>query len=414
MTRTIQRQIKNLFKLIRGQPLSYPPLGSATLDADDVRLVRYWLKHPQDWYNIDQVNAFEKEFASWNGSRHAVAFMGGRVALTAAINALRMKPGDEVIVPGYTCVVVPNAFSYAGIRVVYSDIELETYGLDASLLQSKITPRTKAILIQHLYGLVCRDYEAILHFAHNNNLSIIEDCAHATGATYKGRNVGTRSDVAFYSAEQSKVFTTIQGGIAVTDSPEIAKNLREFSDKADFPSRHSITNLLYGVILNYYTFKHPHRWITRDFARLLYGKYKRPSTTPQELCGIQPVAYGQRMPAPLASLGCNQLAKLDMYNQRRREAATIWDHWARMHDFTPPLVIEHSVPVFLRYPLLVDKDMKQNIDWAKTELNVKAGVWFISHIHPTYVFLSDCPNAQYAVERCINFPCILRKIRDYK
>lgn len=153
---------------------------------------------------------------------------GGRVALSACIYALDLQPDGEVILPGYTCVVVPNAFSYAGVKTVYSDIELDTYGLDVSQIENKITNKTKAILIQHLYGLVCRDYEAIIDLATHHGLKVIEDCAHCTGAEYKGKKVGNLGDVAFYSSEQSKVFNTIQGGVAVTNNDLLAQRLRVF------------------------------------------------------------------------------------------------------------------------------------------------------------------------------------------
>src|SRR3989304_4500748 len=130
--------------------------------------------------------------ARGNVSRHAFAFLGGRVALSACIHALGLAPGDEVILPGYTCVVVPNAFHYAGVRTVYADIELETYGLDAARAEEKITPNTRAILLHHMYGLVCRDYEDILALARRRGIRVIEDCAQSTGAGFGCAKGGDR------------------------------------------------------------------------------------------------------------------------------------------------------------------------------------------------------------------------------
>src|SRR5262249_42952166 len=134
---------------------------------------------------------FENAFAKWNGSSYAFAFAAGRKALSACIYALGLQEGDEVIIPGYTCIVVQNAFDYVGVTTRYCDIELDTFGPELSSVASVITPRTKAILVQHLYGLVCRDYEGILDLARQRGLRIIEDCAHVTGATFRGRHVGT-------------------------------------------------------------------------------------------------------------------------------------------------------------------------------------------------------------------------------
>ena len=135
------KQAKNAVKLALGHPLMYPSLGSVTLDKDDVDIAREWISKSKHWYEPGLVDQYENEFARWNGSKYVFAFMGGRVALSACIYALDLKPGDEAILPGYTCVVVPNAFNYSGIKIIYSDIELETYGLDASLIEEKITSK---------------------------------------------------------------------------------------------------------------------------------------------------------------------------------------------------------------------------------------------------------------------------------
>jgi dTDP-4-amino-4,6-dideoxygalactose transaminase len=173
---------RGAWRCIKGQPLLYPEFGSQTIEADDIRLVRHALSNPASWDDTDAVEQFEREFARWNGSLSAFGFMGGRVALSACIHALGLRPGDEAVLPGYTCIVVPNAFSYAGVKVRYCDIELDTYGPDFDSLRSAITSKTKVLIVQHLYGLVARDFEKILDFAADRRISVIEDCAHASGA----------------------------------------------------------------------------------------------------------------------------------------------------------------------------------------------------------------------------------------
>lgn len=394
-------------RFARGGPLALPSLGSMTLDEDDVQLANNWLKEQKDWYRFDEIEQYHTTFAHWNGSAHAFSFMGGRVALSAIIEVLNLQPGDEVILPGYTCIVVPNAFRYAGIKTVYSDIELQTYGLDASLIEAKITPRTKAILLQHLYGLVCRDYEEILHIAHQHNLFVIEDCAHSTGAEFKGKKVGNWGDVAFYSSEQSKVFNTIQGGIVTTNNYELAIRLEEYSNRATFPDETWIDKQLHNVILNYYQFKHPQRWWRGDLVAWRLNDKQLISTTLEEERGIRPAHYGRKMPAPIAALGLNQLRKIDAYNERRRQTAHKWDQWCETHAYEKPFVKPGSIPVYLRYPVLVEPEKKQHRNWAVKELGVQPGVWFVSQLHPVPVVIKGCPNADTAVNQCINFPGIL-------
>ncbi len=384
-----------------------PSLGSMTLDKDDVRIARAWLKERSSWNDTGETREFAAEFARWNGSRHAYAFLGGRVALSACIDALGLLPGDEVIVPGYTCVVVPNAFQFAGVRVVYADIELDTYGLDAARAEEKITARTRAVMLHHLYGLVCRDYEAILDLARRHRLRVIEDCAHATGAEFRGRKVGNIGDVGFYSCEQSKVFNTVMGGIAVTNDDALGARLRSFFDAAPLPDQDSIDRHLRTLILNYYRFKHPRRWILAELAQRLYGDREIISTTEEEERGIRPAHYGQKMPAPVAAIGRNQLRKIDSYNVMRRQTARSWDRWCEGMRYRKPVVVDDSVPVFLRYPVMVEREKKRDVRWAEESLGVTPGVWFETNIHPVAAHVADCPNADAAVAGCINLPCLI-------
>lgn len=400
-------QFKNLINIAAGRPLTTPSLGSMTLDQDDVDIARTWLQDRANWGNLEIVRQYEIEFAHWNGSKYAFAFMSGREALSACIYALELQPGDEVILPGYTCVVVPNAFHYAGVKAVYCDIELDTYGPDVADVKKKITPKTRAILLHHLYGLVCRDYETILDLAERHGLKVIEDCALATGAEFKGVKVGNRGDVAFYSSEQSKVFNTIEGGIATTNESNLAGRLQEYYSSAPLPDNKWIEKQMYNVILNYYQCKHSKRWFLGNWAELKYGKYRLISTTKEEEEGIKPAYYGRKMPAPISAIGLNQLKKIDRYNEIRRQTAFQWDKWCEENGYQKPLVIKDSIPIFLRYPVLVEPEKKRDTSWAKRELRVKLGVWFVSHIHPVNWPVEGCPNADRAVKQCINFPCLI-------
>lgn len=333
--------------------------------------------------------------------------MSGREALSACIYALDLKPGDEVIVPGYTCIVVPNAFHFVGVRTVYCDIELDTYGLDVQQVERKVTPHTKAILLHHLYGLVCRDYEKIINLAKINGIRVIEDCASAAGAEFIGVKVGNRGDVGFYSSELSKVFTTVQGGIAITNDADLSIRIREYYLNAPLPDNGWVEKQLKNVMLHYYQSKHPQRWFLSRLAEFRYGKYRMISTTAEEEKGIKPTYYGRKMSAPIAKLGLNQIAKIDQYNQKRRTGAAFWDRWCDQWGYQKPVVAESSLPVFLRYPVLVEPEKKKDTRWALKELGVELGVWFVSNTHPVNQIIDGCQNADTAVRQCINFPCLL-------
>jgi len=395
---------RNAIRYLRGYPLRTPPLSSVTIDLDDVDIAKKLLRDRSLWDNQQILEEYQDKFAAWNGSRFAFAFMGGRVALSAAIHALGLKPGDEVILPGYTCIVVPNAFNFEGIRIVHSDIELDTYGLDASALEAKISSATKAILLHHLYGLVCRDYEQIIKIARRHGLYVIEDCAQSTGAIYKGKKVGNLGDVAIYSSEQSKVFTTIQGGMLCTNDETIASRVADYYEGAPYPSTERTENLLWNILINYYAFKAPGQWWKGDVMQLILGSKIQISTTDEELRGIKPKHYGCKMPPALAYVGLNQLKKIDFYNEERRRIAAKWDMWCEDNGYRKPLVIENSKPIYLRYPVLVEPEKKSDTRWALRELGVEIGRWFLGNYHPINVDIPDCPNADRAVRCCINFP----------
>lgn len=410
-TQTIKQvafnQVRKLSRIFARCPVAPPSLVATTLDKDDVQLAKEWLKDEDTWDEKKSLADFESAFANWNNSLAAYGFSAGRAALSAAIYSLDLQPGDEVIVPGYTCIVVPNAFKYARITVVYADIELETYGLDIESVHRSITQNTKAILLHHLFGLVCRDYEAIIDLAKKYNIKVIEDCAHATGATYKNRHVGNYGDVAFYSSESSKILNTIQGGIVTTNNEKIATRLAEYAKQAAFPEKKKVRLLLQNVAIQYFRFKHPNRWLLGDVYRMLNAGKELQSTTKGEYAGLQPAHYGTRMPAPIAALGINQLKKLDRYNALRTRGAAYWTAWCNQTNTEKPTVLPESKPAWLRYPVRVSPEKKRNLRWAEKELGILPGVWFLTNLHPAPQKVSGCPNADKAVLECINFPTIL-------
>ena len=377
-----------------------------TLDEDDLALAARLLDNPAGWTDPAPIQMFERTFADWNGSRHALSFVSGRVALSAAIEALGLSPGDEVIVPGYTCVVVANAFQNAGVQPVYADIELGTYGLDGHAMESAITPRTKAVLIHHLYGLVCRDLDAVLAIARARGLSVIEDCAQATGASWRGTKVGNFGDIGIYSGDPSKSFNCVQGGIAVANDERLAARLTAVQGRMTTQDAPTIANRLRNVRLNYVLNKDPQRWWKGEVAWLRHGAEYFYGIPGAEVAGGPPADAGRRMAAPVAELALNQLRKLDYYNGRRRANGARWARWCDDRGFAKPLIVADSTPAFLRYPVLVTPEMKQNLRWGYRELGVVPGKWFESHLHPARTRLDHVPNATLAVERCINLPTL--------
>lgn len=184
------------------------------------------------------VERFETAFANFCGTRHALACCNGTAALHLALMALGVGPGDEVIVPTLTFVATANAVTYCGARSVFVDSEPETWTLDPNSIEALITPRTKAIIVVHLYGHPA-DMDAVLEIARRHQLFVIEDAAEAHGALYKGRRVGSLGDAACFSFYGNKIIATGEGGMVVTDDDAVARRVAQLKGQGmDFELRY--------------------------------------------------------------------------------------------------------------------------------------------------------------------------------
>ena len=164
----------------------------------------------------DKVEAFEKEFAAFCGTRYALTCVNGSVALRLALIACGVKPGDEVIVPPYTFIATASIVIEANCVPVFVDIDPDTYNISPSQIEKAITKRTKAIIPVHFAGQAC-DMDAIMAIAKKHNLRVIEDSAHGHGAEYKGKKLGSIGDAGCFSFQSSKNLTSGEGGLVVTN-----------------------------------------------------------------------------------------------------------------------------------------------------------------------------------------------------
>ena len=173
------------------------------------------------------IKRFEDEFALTVSRKHGIAVANGSMALEAAVVALGLGDGDEVIMPSFTIISCASALVRVGATPVLIDSDPLTWNIDVSAIEAKITSRTKAIMIVHIYGLPC-DLDPILDLAKKHNLKIIEDAAEMHGQTYKGRPCGSFGDISIFSFYPNKHITTGEGGMIVTNSDELADKCRGF------------------------------------------------------------------------------------------------------------------------------------------------------------------------------------------
>ena len=190
------------------------------------------------WISSDGpfVREFEKKFASYIGVQHGVAVCNGTSGLEVALYAAGICEGSEVIMPTFTIISCAIAALRLGAKPVLVDINAETWGMDVSQVVAKITPRTKAIMPVHIYGHPV-DMDPILEIAKKHNLRVIEDAAEVHGAEYKGRKCGSLGDIAVFSFYANKIVTTGEGGMVVTNDPEMAERARSYRNLCFRPER---------------------------------------------------------------------------------------------------------------------------------------------------------------------------------
>jgi dTDP-4-amino-4,6-dideoxygalactose transaminase len=178
----------------------------------------------------ENLKLFEEEFAAFCNAKYAVGVSSGTAALLLSLLALEIKEGDEVIIPAHTFIATSSTAKFLGARIVYADIDPETYTVDCEDVKKKITPRTKAIIPVHLYGHPC-DLAPLLELAEKYGLSIIEDACQAHGAEYKGQKVGSLGDAGCFSFFPSKNMTVLgDGGMITTNSESLAQKVSMLRD----------------------------------------------------------------------------------------------------------------------------------------------------------------------------------------
>lgn len=176
------------------------------------------------------VNKFEEAFAKYLGNSYATAVSNGTVALHLALLTLGIGEDDEVIVPSFTYVATANSITYVGAKPVFVDSKLDDWQIDPEDIKKKISNKTKAIIVVHLYGHPC-DMDEICKICNDNNIYLIEDCAEAIGSEYKGRKVGTFGDLACFSFFGNKTITTGEGGMVVGRDKSLIEKAAHLKDQ---------------------------------------------------------------------------------------------------------------------------------------------------------------------------------------
>ena len=208
---------------------------SPNVESDDVKLaLSLLLKGCDKSGEVKPHQILEEKFKKYLGVKAAYSFNSGRSALMAILQALELESGSEVLLQAFTCNAAANPIIWSGLAPVYVDCD-QNYNLSVDDLKKKITPKSKVVMIQHTFGLPA-DIDAIQKVCEENNLILIEDCAHSLGAEYKGKRVGTFGKAAFFSFSRDKIISCVYGGMATANDENLAKKIADFQKKAGDPS----------------------------------------------------------------------------------------------------------------------------------------------------------------------------------
>lgn len=356
------------------------------------------------------IKEYENAFARRIGVHYAYSFSTGRLSLYALLRAFGIGPGDEVLLQLPTHIVVANAIRYVGARPVYVDCTHENFNIDLEEAERKTTPRTKALVLQHTFGIPA-DMDAALDLARRNDLILIEDCVHALGSTYRGRQVGGLGDAAFFSTEETKTISSTMGGMAVTDDSEAAARLAAFQATCAWPAAATTARYLLKLVV-YHVVTHPH---VHHYTRPIYtflGKSPRTrlapaATSEEEQRGDRPPGYEQRLSNAQAALALRQLRRLDANLAHRRAVAETYRTLLGDRGFPVPEPPPLADAAYLRYPLLVADRQGTRRHAARFAV---LGGWFSSVLGEVRALADggyepgSCPRAEEATRHLVNLP----------
>lgn len=381
---------------------------SPNTQSDDVKQALKVLCMPWRWYQEDARNQVTSWFKKQYTFHHVILFSSGRSALTALLTAFGVGDGDEVILQAFTCMVVPNAIRFTGAAPRYVDID-ESANIDPACIEAKITSRTKAIIVQHTFGTPA-DMDSIMRIAHTHHVLVIEDCAHALGAVYKGRKVGTIGDGAIVSFGRDKIISSIFGGAAIVNAkwPMINDKLEKIQKKLPQPSffwtaQQLLHPIAMSVVLPLYK-----SGIGKLFLVILQKLHVLSFPVSKvELSGNKPKNYIMRYPNALAYVLVRQLQKLDAYTTVRQTISLHYEkEFKKMHI---PYLGDREQSARLRFGMISD-NQKQIFLKAKRQ-GVLLGNWYHNIVDPEGSDISkagyvkgSCPKAELLAKTIVNLP----------
>ncbi|NBH15682.1 UDP-4-amino-4,6-dideoxy-N-acetyl-beta-L-altrosamine transaminase [Lachnospiraceae bacterium] len=320
------------------------------------------------------VHDFEQSVAAYVGAKYAVAVSNGTAALHAACYAANIREGDEVITSPLTFAASANCILYCKGTPVFADIKKDTYNIDPEDVKRKITPKTKAIIAVHYAGQPC-EMDEIHAIAKDNHLLVIEDAAHALGSKYKGKKIGSLSDMTIFSFHPVKHITTGEGGMITTNNETLYRKLLLFRN-------HGITR--------------DDSLMTRHEGGWYYQQLE--------------LGFNYRISDIQCALGISQMKKLERFVAKRRSLAEKYNaEFENIHDIVCPLQKDDCMSSWHLYVIQVPAPKRRKIYEEMHEAGIRVNVHYIPvYQHPYYqengFKYVKCPNTEFLYERILSLP----------
>lgn len=335
-------------------PVASPILAPKTIEYVNEALTNIELSGTYGRF----IPLFEASFAKFCEAKYATTVSNGTCALHLALAGLGIGPGDEVLVQTLTNMASAFSVSYTGAKPIPVDIDPCTWNIDPNLIERLITKNTKAILVVHIFGHPV-DMDAVLAIAQKHNLYVVEDCAEAHGAKYKGRTVGAIGDIGCFSFYANKILSTGEGGMVVTNSESIYKKIV------------SLKSLAYGSGVN--------RFMHDD------------------------IGFNYRMPNTIAAIGCAQMEIVSEVIDSKRYIANFYSrHFSSLNNIQLPVELNYAFNVYWMYHVVLVGRLagkRESIMRRLDELGIETRVSFFP-MNQQKVYLNshnfkdtDCPNA---------------------
>ncbi|PWT93430.1 MAG: hypothetical protein C5B55_04535 [Blastocatellia bacterium] len=350
------------------------------------------------------IREYEEQFANYHCVSYATATSFGRMAFYYLLRALDITPHSEIIFPALTFWVVPEIARCAGFKPVFVDVDAHTFNLNPALIEAAITDRTRAIIPTHLYGQPC-EMDQIMQIAEKHDLTVIEDCAQAAGARYRGRRVGTFGNASFFSFQMLKGINTYGGGMALTNDSSVAANVRSQAEAEPLQTsgelvRRFISGLAARSLVSPkgfawwgYPFGAAASLVTdHDFSKHFWERIRALERFPN--------SYRRQYSNVQAILGLRALAKLDEFNQRSRaNAQTYSDVLMNCRAIETPRLIANAEHVFYQYCIYVSdparakrRAIRRGIDFETSHVDVCSSLPLFKE------FAANCPHADKTAE----------------